>query len=216
MGWEQLLNHLSEEWQTITHAPLASAVVILIAFGITYGLNRAIFRVQIDSLESRLDLKDDQINDYKRKLDGASPEEAKGRMDALESRLHALLPLVPRRLTDEQRQAITQVAARMKGSIAISFDQASNGALLSGDLQNAFSAALWSVYGTAHSGHTGPLDHGLGVTFESESDPSVQATFEALRAARLDFTAWASQGLGLAPVEILVTARRDWATTANC
>jgi hypothetical protein len=62
---------------------------------------------RLSSKDAQIELQDRQLADYRDKLQGASPEEAKARIDALEKRLGQF---EPRRLTDNQRKILIERA----------------------------------------------------------------------------------------------------------
>lgn len=76
-----LLTTLKENWDVIADAPLAFMIWTIVLLGICWAILSYIKRHQIGDLKSRLSLRDDEIADLKRKLQGASPDEAGARVD---------------------------------------------------------------------------------------------------------------------------------------
>jgi hypothetical protein len=104
----------------IAAAPWTVAAILLAFAAVSTA---AIWRALSWSYQSRLHSRDDQIallqrqrDEYKEKLSGASPEEAKAKIDDLERRL---LRLEPRMITAEQREAIVRVLGSVAGEAHI-------------------------------------------------------------------------------------------------
>ncbi|MGO9133783.1 MAG: hypothetical protein ACLP8A_07000 [Methylovirgula sp.] len=136
----------------------------------------------INSYEGRIKLKDDQISEYKDKLNGATPAEAKARLDALESQLKALSP---RRLSSEQRNLIARAISGTKATINIVHDGASPDAnQFAGDFLWAFQAGGWTVVPSMGIGIGNPAPTGLALRVVdpsalSAADKVIQNALEA-------------------------------------
>lgn len=203
MDLDEVLRNLGDEAQVINHAPVAFCLAVAFAGLLIYGALRWRYHGRIEILSATLSLKDAEINDYKRQLGGATPDEAKAELEDLRSQLRALKP---RRLSDHQRAIIKGTAGLHPGPITISYDQASNGALYAGDFGQVFSEAGWRVNALSRVGFVGPLAHGIGLAIKDESDPLVQTVFQALRQAGIGFDHWVGPIMGFGPVEIFITA----------
>jgi hypothetical protein len=139
------------QFVTVAHAPVP-LLAALIALGIVIlWLARWRFRTRIETLRSLADLREAQLQDYKDKLNGASSDQARARMDALESRLFEVLAqvasLAPRNLTDQQRRAALAVLDRFRGCrIKILSDAAAPDVKRLADaLIATFNGAAWHV-----------------------------------------------------------------------
>lgn len=80
------IEYLGGEWGVISQAP----VIFFVALAI---LATAIWFALHWQFGARLTLRDDAIADYRRKLDGATPDEAADRIARLEKRLNSLTPI---------------------------------------------------------------------------------------------------------------------------
>jgi hypothetical protein len=162
----------------------------------------------LSSLESRLKLKDDQLADYKSKLDGASPDEARKRLAQLELQVKALSP---RRLSEEQKAAISRSLAGSKARIDIMQDAAAAEIKpLSADLASAFMAADWAVNIPVVMGINAPPPSGVGLRgLPSGSLSPAQARVKAaLEAAKIEFDWMApSRHDDKADAELVLTVR---------
>jgi hypothetical protein len=171
----------------VLQAPLTFAVAAILVAGIVWAALDWKYSAQISDLQSRLSLRDDQINDYKNKLSGATPDEAKNRLDALELQVKALSP---RRLTETQKDKIVQSLRGVSGNISIAQDMgAPDAKVYTGDLALAFQAAGWAVTLPAVLGVGNPPRTGVGLRVANPAAlrPAELATKTALEAAGIAF-----------------------------
>lgn len=128
MGIDQVIERLAKEWPVISGAPISFAIAVVV-------LGMLIWLALRWQYGARLSHRDDEIRAYRRKLDGASPDEAAQKIAALERRLDSLTP-VPieelrknlkhaeaaarqnqiRRLVDQYLETHTQNRPRTRGS----------------------------------------------------------------------------------------------------
>lgn len=171
----------------IAQAPWSFAICLAVVAGVIFLVLRSLKAQEIADLNSRLTLRNDEISDYRRKLDGKSPEEAKARLDELEARIARLQP---RRLDAAQREMIRAAVAGIASHISIAADMAAADARgLVADLSAAFQGAGWAVSHAMVGGPANPPPSGFGV---SVADPDnltgAQAAFvAALRSIGIDF-----------------------------
>lgn len=179
---EDILHWIEANWSVITQAPwvfVGWTVLIAGAFWILLDYLKA---NQFSDLEGRLKLRDDEIADYKRKLGGATPDEAKARIDALEAQI---TKLQPRRLSLQQEATIVQALAETTGTLSVlQHVGPADSAKFADDIGRAFQKAGWQVQGSAVM--MGGLTVGLQFT-PHEISAAAQAAANALRAASLDF-----------------------------
>ncbi|MGH6987215.1 MAG: hypothetical protein ACRED9_10310 [Caulobacteraceae bacterium] len=144
----------------IIHAPIAFFGALIIVFAAAYWAVRFRYHGTVASLQGRLDLKTAEADDYKRKLGGATPDEARERLDALEARV---TEMGNRRLTGAHRQRLISALSITPAHVAIWHDMNAAGAAdLAGDLRAVFQAAGWSV-GGGMAGLSGAPPSGLSV-----------------------------------------------------
>ncbi len=191
---EKLIEYLSKEGRLVLQAPavfliavVLCAVVIWTAMGWAYSARFEGQAASLSSLEDRLKLKDEKIASYKEKLSGATPEEARSRIDALELQIKALSP---RRVSLEQRHLIVRALAGSIGVVSIVQDMAAADAKpLAADLAVAFQSANWQVRLPMVVGPSNVPATGLALRVR---DPNALRPIEhnvraALQAAGLDF-----------------------------
>jgi hypothetical protein len=75
---------LRTEGAVIAQAPWSFALCLFVIGGIMFLILRSLKAQEVADLNSRLTLRNDEIADYRRKLDGRSPMEAKDFIEALE------------------------------------------------------------------------------------------------------------------------------------
>jgi hypothetical protein len=107
---DSIKNQIVAEWRVIRDAPLT----ILAAFVfISLGAWRVVSWADgttISGKDATIESLKTQIDSYKDKLGGASPDEAKARIDLLEKRL---VSIEPRHLSEQQISDFTQVINSM-------------------------------------------------------------------------------------------------------
>jgi len=184
---EALIRYFAVEGRAILQAPATFAIAVVLIAGVMWGIFSWGYSSRIEDFQSRLALRDDQISDYKTKLNGATPDEAKRRLDALELQVKALSP---RRLTEEQKGEIIQSLRGVSGVIEIAQDMgAPDAKAYTGDLALAFQAAGWSVGLTAVLGQGNPPPTGVGLRVANPvaMQPIELAAKNALSAAGIAF-----------------------------
>ena len=139
---------------------------------------------QIASKNSLIDLQKGRLDDFKEKLNGASPDEAKTRMKALQAEVDALKP---RRLSPEQRQTLHTILSRQPSTMKILSDAAcSDCQPYARALAGAFRESGWQARDAMLMGSTSyPSDGGLAVYVSDRASPLPAETLmiEALTAA---------------------------------
>jgi hypothetical protein len=154
--------------------------------------------------EARLALRDDAINDYKRKLDGATPDEAAQRIAVLEDKVRTL-EHNPRLLTQEQLDRMAAVLKRNAvGKISIMRD---NSGLQSVGVQRQM-RKLFQGYGRDVEGGATiddfPSPEGLILVSDPRSEPPEEGIVrQALDAAGIKYGVFHQQRLGQEPVQII-------------
>jgi len=184
---EPLVKYLTTEWGVILQAPAIFVTAAALIMLFVWGIFRWSYASRIEALDGRLKLRDDQISDYKQKLSGATPEEARNRVDALELQVNSLLP---RRLSVEQRQSILGVIRKERFRIEIRHDMgASEARKFCSDITATFKVAGWEVIEIKSLGLSNypPSGNALIVIDPNALRPAERAVKHALEAANLAF-----------------------------
>lgn len=116
---DNIIERFSKEWGTITAAPrsfiTAVAIVVVLAVGGVWFLMDLKYGGAISAKDGTIETLKSQIEGYKNKLNGASPDEAKARIENLENKL---AQLEPRRLTGPQRESFI---ANARSPVGVTF-----------------------------------------------------------------------------------------------
>ena len=92
---QSVIDFIFEQWDTVTKAPSIFLVGGAIVASATWLTARRYFKDRIDDLESRLKLRDEQIEAYEKASGAISPEELQQRMAITESRIQQLAEVPP-------------------------------------------------------------------------------------------------------------------------
>jgi len=189
---EFLAQTLRDELPLIVGARVSFIICLIVLVVLIFGLVRAIKAQEIANLKSQLDLKSAEISEYRRKLGGASPDQAKERIDALEAELDQRIKLLePRVLTDASLEAVRLAAAEATGTIYISNNgQAADAGKLADQLASAFQRAGWRVERPTVLGVPNPplTDLRLTIPPSDEATPAQLAAAKAIHACGLPYT----------------------------
>jgi hypothetical protein len=188
-GMQQLLQYLAGEGRVILGAPIALAVTALLMFAAAhlasawrYGRTIDGLKADNDTLKERIQLRDDRAAEYERKLQGASPDQAKAEIDELRKQL---ADLAPPRLSREQARAIVAIASKAPAEMQVLYDGTDpNAAYSAQDFLDAFARAGWNAGGITSMGDGGPPR--LLVTLPKDSEAG-RVLVEGLHSAGLDF-----------------------------
>lgn len=182
-----IISTAKANWAVISQAPWAFAAWTAIIIAAVWAIVTHLKANTVETLESRLKLRDDEIADYKRKLSGASPDEARSRIDALELSVSLLMP---RRLSADQVEAFTAAARMCAGVATINYDMAyASGSGLSQQLTKALSDADWEVRNGIVGGPSFRPAEGVNIHLspEPERSPAERSLVCAFQAAGIAF-----------------------------
>ena len=187
---ETIKDYIIGEFKVIAGAP-ASFVLAVLAVGALMwaGISWAKNAI-IDQLNGQIQLQDRQLADYKEKLNGATPSEAKARIDSLESRLARL---EPRRLSIEQRNIIASYVTVPPGvnyMISTQLEMACGDCRkYLEDFQDILHNAHWNIVPISLSNATAASPKGIAILTPDTDHPLPEASalMTALTAAKIDF-----------------------------
>jgi hypothetical protein len=174
---------IADEWSVILSAPFTFLLGFAILGYLVWRFTRSSFEVRVANYESTISLLERRLQRFDEKLDGATPDEAKARMDELEARVEALSP---RRISPAQREIIAHSLRAYSGnSIHVSTDTAvADSGTLSRGIAAAFSAAGWIVKTSICIGIGDPPVSGIALRVSkssqlSEVEAAIADTFTA-------------------------------------
>jgi hypothetical protein len=144
----------------------------------------------IANKDSEIALFKGQRDDYKDKLSGATPDQAKARIDALEARFAAV---EPRRLTAEQRAALMARLSPPAGAVptvSIVAEATADSPQLAADFASVFrSAGGWTIVEPIAMGIGNRPPSGIAISVPDLNHPTVAVATvaSALKAAKIEF-----------------------------
>ena len=199
------LENLVVGWPMIrANLPTFFAIVIILIIAI-WAIIYWSFRAILGSKTAQIELLDRQIADYRLKLHGATPDEAKARIDSLEARLKSI---EPRRLVADRRLEFIEAlrAAAAPSSIAIIAEAAGDSPQFAADLARGFREAGWHVTEGGVMGIGNRPDSGIALQFsEINNAPQfARAVMSALRRSAINFDIQQRPMPQGRPMEILV------------
>jgi hypothetical protein len=205
---DSLIKHITDEWSVVGAAPLTFIVLAILMLGATFLVLSWFYSGRLENLEGRIKMRDDQITEYKEKLSGASPDEAKARIEALETKIAVLMP---RQLSATARTQLAAVASRAPATLRILHDGAIHDAnRYAADLGDAFGKGSWNVSYGMVIGIGQPIPSGVGLTVNDVANltASQVALADALRASDVPFD-FLMRGRPMAGVdaELTITAK---------
>lgn len=190
---DEFLKRLAEQAAVIKAAPYPFALAVLVAAGAIWLAVNWAYAAILASKTAQLELADRQLAEYKQKLSGASPDEAKTKIETLISEVTALRnQMQGRRLTPEQRNKIIE-AIRLPNSNNLQVQivrevSAQDTGALANDFMTAFQAAGWKTgYGSMMFGAPSPTGLALLVSDQNKLSPTESIVLAALRAAQIQF-----------------------------
>lgn len=194
MDVEAISKWMTQEWAVIAHAPFGFFAATLAVSSLVWKAVSWQFSSRLETAKEAIALRDAQIQDYKDKLNGATPDEVRAQINQLQADLEALTPK-QRKLTEQQREiiknaaSVTQVANLM---ISIIYPQSSlEAAIFAEDIAESFRSAGWDVYADQLWGGQRLKTRGieLAVPDLKSKSSAAQIVGEALESASVPF-AW--------------------------
>jgi hypothetical protein len=170
-----------------TFALMTAVIIAIIWLIVNYS-----YSTVLANKNSQIELQDRQLADYKQKLDGATPDQAKARIDALEARLEARLAAVePRRLTAVQRATMIARLSPKAGTtptISIMGEAAGDSPQFAADFASVFqSVGGWKVSEGATMGIGNRPATGIALSAANMNSPEAYIVTNALRSANIEF-----------------------------
>ena len=178
-------------------APIVFGIALVVIIAAVWGFMHWSYRSVLAGKDTHIASLERRLADYRSALGGASPDEARRRIEALQNEVRTLqVQLKPRSLTPSQRQSLTDRSRRPVGvatrPLTIVVEQKCNDCAALGDaFAEAFRAGdNWSVtIQTAGQLEQRPRT-GLGIRIPEPTRPSADAEVlrQALRLAGIAFT----------------------------
>lgn len=176
----QWMQDLVSGWPMIRANPVTFILIVAVIIGGVWVVIGWSYSSVFASKNSQIELQDRQLADYKEKLQGATPDQAKARIDALEARLEARLSAIePRRLTQERRSKLASDLKPPWGAtyaLSISSEMSGDSAQYGSDITAAFQeAGNWNISSSSVVGLGYRPPTGIAVTFSNAAPPTQAA-----------------------------------------
>jgi hypothetical protein len=177
---QQFTDYIAGEWKVISQAPFTFIIGTLFLSGLAYLAARWRYAGRLETIEERIKFRDDLVADYRQKLQGASPDEARARIDVLEAELRSIAnrewPHLTLDATKVIRERLEQFAAPMVTLIVEDRD----GRKLANSLEKLFKELNWPVQYDSLMGH---FPNGIVIRSAPGTDGSGEEQANALSAA---------------------------------
>ena len=191
---DRFITSVLEEIKVIRHASLIFITALLVVGGLlAYGIWQAMdwrYSGVIANMNAELSSARTQRDEYKEKLQGASPDQAKARLDDLEARIRRW---EPRNLSPEQRAQIAkfvQVPAGFTYMVSIGTDMNCYDChQYATDFHSVLADAHWAIQSVLVARIQGSSPKGLAVATPDPASPLPEAIAleHALTAAGIPF-----------------------------
>jgi hypothetical protein len=181
----EFFQYIGQEWQVIGGAPFTFFVALILAGAVIWAVVKGMNAATESALRERISLRDDQLLDYKEKLAGASPDEAKELIATLEKRIAELEPPA---LSASQQQSMIEILSRAPGRVTLYREMGSSHlSKLQAQLSSVLKQAGWTA--TNHTGLDMNFEPEESVTLTSpnRTDPQFLALVEALKVGNITF-----------------------------
>lgn len=191
-SFESAVASVSQQFSTFLAAPIPFLLVVgIVAIGIWRFLAHH-YSGKLDATDALLTLRQAQLDDYKEKLSGASPEEARARVDALEQRIEdGFNAMAPRTLSDDQCERMVAVLEGQHGHhVTITQELGDAGRVnLVMSIEKAFSAARWTTATRMMMRISNALSSGIGVIVSDQNNLTEpqRAIINAFKIAEIEF-----------------------------
>jgi hypothetical protein len=212
---DPIVKALTAEWAVITGSPILFVAALIFVAIIMWKVFEWHYSGRLETAKEKADHQSALITEYREKLRGATPDEAKKRIDDLQIRVDELAAKsAPRSLTVEQSTAVIEASrAAGKFGVVVTYDQASNDAkAYSSQLAHCYQQAGWAV------GHRWVIGPGVcdpsGLTvIVRDADaftPAERAVIDGLLQAKISFGTVSRKNIAEAvDVEIVVSLKYE-------
>lgn len=107
--YELFEKHVLGQWQTVLDAPVPNITAAVVIGLLIWAVHKWAYAQRLEKKDEAIALLDREVMDYRRKLDGASPDEAREQITRLQAEVNELRQaFLPRHLPVDQRKALTE------------------------------------------------------------------------------------------------------------
>jgi hypothetical protein len=191
---EPIIKYVVGEMRVIAKAPATFFVALLVLGAAIWWAMDWRYGRHLSTKDGEISLLTRQRDDYKDKLGGASPDEAKARIDTLEKQLdERLAKIEPRHLSQQQIEIIRSSLARLRGSnfaLSIQSDMScTDCAIYAADFQSVISETGWAIKMPKIMAASMASPKGLAILTPDRNNPlpEARALIDALTKAQIPF-----------------------------
>lgn len=207
---EEIQKYLLGELAVLSKTPLTILLAVaLIGIGV-WRLMEWAYRHRLSGAQEEVQRLNRQVKDYRDKLEGATPDQAKARLDELERQVHELMP---RKMTQVQKQALERELRPLgtTHSITICHDMScTDGKRYADEFSYMFGQVLkWPTGSASVLGPGTPPPTGLAIRTRGAIPTPLEASvIEAFRRVGVIFDIQSRQGSVLdTDISLLITHR---------
>jgi hypothetical protein len=208
----QWMQDLTAGWPMIRANLPTFFVILVLVIGAVWIVVNWSYNGLLASKNGQIELQDRQLADYKAKLEGATPDQAKARIDALEARLASV---EPRRLTMPQRAGLIARLAPPAGelrAISITSEASGDSPQLGADFAYVFRAAGgWNIAEASAMGLGNRPHSGIAVQIPDLNNPSHAAkiVMNAFRSQNIRFDVQQAPNMPGMELSLLICTKID-------
>jgi hypothetical protein len=143
-GMDQWIQRFADGWPMIWANPKTFALMTAVIITIIWLIVNYSYSTVLSNKNSQIELQDRQLSDYKQKLDGASPDQAKAKIEALEATIRATVGSKWEPLSKSQVAALALRLKDIQKSRATIMYENALGKQLAQTIFDAFKEAGWT------------------------------------------------------------------------
>jgi hypothetical protein len=143
-GMDQWIQRFADGWPMIWANPKTFALMTAVIITIVWLIVNYSYSTVLSNKNSQIELQDRQLSDYKQKLDGASPDQAKAKIEALEATIRATVGSKWEPLSKSQVAALALRLKDIQKSRATIMYENALGKQLAQTIFDAFKEAGWT------------------------------------------------------------------------
>ncbi len=199
-SWKEVL----EQCAVIANAPIPFAVLVIVVAGLIWAATNWSYSSVLASKNAQIELQDRQLADYKQKLGGATPEEAKAKIDALEKTIHLTIGSRWQPLTQTESDRLTAAVAPLpKRRIQVMYAN-QLGKDLAQSIADAFTKAGWTEVIFSEGGGLGigigtGRGNGMALTVKQAIESSTKFKVSSFGPDETDSPGFAFVSVGINP-----------------
>lgn len=186
---QQILDEITKNWVALQPVLPIVFTLMLSCLVVGFAAGRFFLDQTVRNLDSALKLADRQVADYKAKLDGASPDEVREKLDRLETTVRRLAPVE----LDDEHVIAARKALRVHTHSIVVFATGATGTSfpkLTSQLRRIFEDEKWAVQSAILIDQSAPSPTGIALYLNGHAERVAQslAVKEMLDASGVEYS----------------------------